>query len=184
MFQKTRGADCRHIGLIGVSFFICNSLVDLATDFISEEMRIEVLDVDGLNRLNVPIYSFLPKSFLFGEQENMVRDIKFVSEREIYKCFMGLFMYNDRVCINDMHYVHMQSSMHKKLFDRGLRKISFDICSAFYGFRLEKSSPFVEEFKQLLQRSLDTGLIERPSIQEFLQSHKQDYDDEDYNIVS
>ena len=65
----------------------------------------------------------------------------------------------------------------------GYRKANFNLLVSILGQLHEEASPYLEKFNLIVLRSLDFGLVLRPTMKEYVNAYGYDYDDQDYDEI-
>lgn len=170
--------------LIFLSFYVSNDLVNVATDFELEETRITVENMEELNKPNMTIYSKFSRNSIFGGRfANKFVSLNFKDRNNLYDCGKNMTIWNDRICIDTPKNVQLASARLRLTGFRGLRTGKFvvkNLCSAAL---FARNSVYAEEHDTITQRSLDSGILLRVTVKEFLNTHGFELDETDYDLI-
>lgn len=175
--------------LIVLSFYTANDFVDVATDF---ELGISIQSVENLEQLdkmNLPIYSRFPYDCVFGNDTNneqLIKNLRRLSydRSGFFNCAKDLNDKGDRICHDVDILVAMLSAILKKKYHRGLRIAKFVPKSGCGVVRFPRNSPYVDEYDRVSSVAHDVGLLRRRTVKQYLASHRLEYDNEDYDVMS
>lgn len=173
-----------YLVLIMMSFYFGNNLVDIATEFNLETVRMSIESLEALTQLNLPIYSDYCGRDMF-DQNLQDRCVEFRSYSEMRDCTYKLSNFSDRVCIIPEIELRVLSAQiinrHKQ---NGLRICNFPVVSKLSATMFNKGSPYVEKFNDVYLYLINVGLIKYGSLQEeVFDSVNLEMDTADHDVV-
>lgn len=179
-FEKGLIRKMFYLSLVVLSFIVSNGLVELATEFEFETTRVSVKDLQELLRMGLPIFSNYGLQPTLSEKEF---NNTFKNRITIFDCYGNLSIKNNIICITNPEVIAFRNGMNKKINMKGYRQADFDFAQNCHAVTFENGSAFAIEFHKLIWRSLDHGLLRRPTIKESCQVRKYEFVNVDYNVI-